>query len=416
MKSLVLVHYEDEIHLYGAGIAAPVRGAKRMKRTRRENGWVEEVEVYFEGLPGAIRDRQAEIERMLAQEGTRLRLEAFTGAEAVEARLERGTCEPAAWNSGDGTAALRLQLARAEAWQGAETVLPLSNPGGTGGSGGLVIYGHSDGSHWNYADIAGDSLAGSHPGAARLELENAGTTESLTSVIICVDAGEDPNQSGFMLEGEAASGGSRVTPAGCSGGAAQQVSATSTSGALLAWTLEPGLLERLAGRTVRPAARMAAPAAAGKVWVWWQVRSGPTVIWTSERDLLAGEALEELPALPLPPQALDNPSGLALELCGKTTGGTVTFSVDFVQFCPLDGWRRYRAAAPLPPGGTLVDDGVERRVYARTAAGETSGMSAAGAPLRLHPGRSQRVYVLHGGSADVPLRIKITHRPAWENL
>jgi hypothetical protein len=75
----------------------------------------------------------------------------------------------------------------------------------------------------------------------------------------------------------------------------------------------------------------------------------------------------------------------------------------------------------LPYGWALVDDGIEGVMYAKDANGKRLGSHAGyGSPMKLLPGRTQRLYFLHrqGAGCDIAhrLSVKVWYRARRRSL
>lgn len=422
MYRVSLVTPTEELVLRGLGTTAPIKDARQTAGAISGLEQVLAFEVRMEGLPADLRACQDALARLLrcAADGLDLQITPHSGAAALSARVLAAQIEAVGAGSHDrarGSLTVKLNLRCAAGWEAAEVELPLRQ-GGAAVSGGLSVMNHVDGGqgHLNYVDIAAGDLRGDAAGALRLEMTNCAAT-NLGDVWVCLNAWGSPADFQHILEGEAGTGGSVVMQGGCSGGALRRVSVSASESTLLAWALDQTQLAQCAGRVFRPLVRLAAAPVFTDVWLWWQVQLNGAVLWESPRDVLeSGKAVQELPPLRLLPGSIANPRPLEVCLRGVGAAGSYNLDVDFLQLCPLDGWRHYRAAAGVAPGETLVDDGFSGRVSTRASSGQALSHAVQGAPLLLPPGQAARLIFLHTGGVEDALMVRAFYRPRWKEV
>jgi len=423
MYAMSLTCGEDTLALYGA----PLRQARLAPPAASGPDEVQQaLELSFEDGPAAAQAWMERAGRLLAGERPQLAVQPEAGGPIYHTPLYAWR-----WEALDGMGAAlrggaRLALRRADWWQGPETALALSNPHGQAQDGGLTVYNHGDAGHANHAHIAGAGLAGDLPAACRVEIENPLAGQVFTHLYLALDAHPGAETFAPTLEGEqctlAAGGAAPTLDAACSGGAWQRAS---WSGAgetvVLGWELSGAQSAHCAGRVLRPLARFAAPPGPGSLWLRWLLSAGAALEYSPRALLTGGQALQALPPLYLP---AGQSGALQLYLLAQpTTDGSYQLDVDFVQLLPTDGWRQYCPAPDLGLGHqqTLVDDGAQERLYARSAAGNLAGYTALGPGVRLKPGVDQRLYWLCAGSggsapAGQQARLRVSYRPRWRQI
>lgn len=437
MDSLALLYGSRSLVLHGSGATPPVRGARRLPPAPlpgRDGTCTETIDVLLEGSPAALAGFVAAVESCLAR--AEYRTDPVRLALGVDG-------EPAPWqspvlggraaylDSGSsdrtrGMQTLRLALVRPDYWEGAEQWAPLSNHNGSGVTTGLQVENHQDDAHQNHVDVELGGVGGDLPAPARLELVHAETAPSRTITDLWMGAYLDSVHAppGVILEGESATtelATSVVAASTASAGFYRRVSWLAAGEVeLMAWTLSASLLGALAGRTVLPLVRFAAPFPAGDVWVQLRVQAAAGApAHTSEWVLLKpGLGLQELPAMALPPWQLPGdtlPALLNLSLhATRGTSGSLSVDLDFIQLTPMDCWRKFTSTVPLTYGTLLADDLPRRLCYTITAAGETVTHAAVGEPLIVWPGRNQRIHILHTPdpmAIDTRMLVRLAYRP-----
>lgn len=444
MHQILLRQDSTTLVLQGPGMAAPFRGARYAPGTGLAD---EPVELGLEGTPAEIEAALARLAWLMDEAarwygipgGQTVYLECTVteGGPAWRTPLAGGRVELMGIGPDQRLSArqgVRLRLARAGWWEGAEVELPLSNHSASRVTGGVTVSNHWDGQHEAWVDAAAADTAGDLPAPAHLvytslDADLTGTLWAGQNVT------SDPANLLAQLEAEDGAGLSGVT-------AAKLVDATASNGVFyrLGWTgeAETGLwrvslaesqMAMFGGRAFLPLLRLHTMLGAGEqVWSFLRV----TASWTggATEGVMDG-APGYLPTqaylcpcgpLSLPPwpvmageAAGEAPMTIGLELRAAAAGaGSHQLDLDYLFLLPLDGWRVYR---PLLKtwGPLLLDD--------NPALGTVKGQRAAqahaaeGPGLVVWPGRLNRYYFLaerQGGGGFAPscrATVKLSYRP-----
>lgn len=311
-----------------------------------------------------------------------------------------------------------LHLTRANHWDAAAAARPLSNANGARVCTGLRVYNHcdSDAGHQNYVDLAADDLDGAQPAPAVFSLDLGETPQRrVTEVFLAAGVGFSA-QPAHTLEAELGAPGAGVTSsvvadAAASNQAARQMGWTgSAARPLVSWDLDAAARAYGAGQALRPVLRLR-QSLAQTTYLRWKVTnavSGALWMQTHAVQAAAGHCLLPMPAVHLPGPLANGLAAAAvrLELWGEAPlDGAAALDLDFVHLLPAAEWTHVRSLGGTPQGSRLVLDGRTGRVFSQSAAGEQDSAShvLVGRPLRLQPGRPNRVYVLFecaGGAAE----------------
>jgi len=418
---------EERVYLHGSGMLAPVRGAIRQPVPQAlPDGRVEEI-ITVECKAGDIRTWINGLEWHLTQVNHGLARSYLwiipePGAAPVGARLLHGRYEALGNGSSDrlhGFQGVQLHLVR-DNWL-AEPVsgIPLQNANGVGNTSGLLVVNHSDGGeHINFADVVGDEVRGTQPTPARLVIDVGGPEVRRLGKIV-VGGGRDlwNTAGGFdhVLEGEAAAAGagctamSSVSNLSASSGLYQNLQWTAvTEVALYRWTISSERLAWLAGRGLRPVARLhnLPPANCRLRWKLLPADGSGVIDQSAQTTLDATSRLQILPAF-FPPvtssQALYQAFILEAWLeC--PTAGVKQLDLDFVHLFPLENFVYFQPVTGLTENHSLVMDWEYGECLSQSAeTGEkTITHSVTGAPLLLFPGRNHRIYVLYETNLGFP--------------
>jgi len=448
----------DVLHLDGASLQPPVRGCQyspgwaELRRgtpgdaasiTSRPSQGMEGERVQDElviqlesSTPSAFAAVIANLERHLAaaqlftERGLGapvwLGIQPLASEEPWRSRVYSGSLDLAGNGLPDllrGRAQLRLALIRRNAFEGGEVELPLTNRNGTRVTGGLAVANHADAGHENFVCIDGSDLGGDLPARLKLELTNTGSG-GLRNLTATVNAHSNPAGFNAVLEAETGTGGTAQSAADCSGGGYTLLNWSGPDEAeVLTWLVGAGQVADAGGNVFRYLVRLAQPVSSTDLWLKLRVRGGSDSAVLGETDwaaVRAGESLQELGPLPLPPGQL--PPGAAgmplqLALVARQPGaGGHALAVDSLALLALDGCRRYEALSILPPNGRLVDDPLGTVSSFQPGLGWLATHRAIGAPLALLTGRTQRVTFFQdvaGGLSpiDQGLSVRIWYRP-----
>jgi hypothetical protein len=312
-------------------------------------------------------------------------------------------------------------------WEGPEAQIPLTNGNGTDNITGLTVVNHDDADAGddNYVAIDGDDVEGDLPTPPRIEITNTYENETRAyRVFLGHNAYSDPENLTHILEAEDATGGTPTLDANDSGGNYNALSWEAiTETQLLNWTLTTEMLNALAGNYTHLVMRLHNATIYTNLWLRLRVKFETTTLWEGPQLLcVANQYLQDLGTVQLAPYLLGAGDlyPLHLVLYGtRAEAGTHVLNVDFLQVAPADGWRK------LQPKGygvgyevTLTDDMIAGALYTEgwATAGKAGHYLAYGPPIRLVPGRDQRLYFLHdtstGGAAIArTLAVKAFYRP-----
>lgn len=290
-------------------------------------------------------------------------------------------------------------------WEDVDLVeLPLTNGNGTAVTGGLGIQNHDDATagHDNYVEIDDGNALGDLPGALKIELTNTiGASQDYGNMWVGHNFGDEPLNR--ILEAEAGSGGVNTASAAASGGFYRALTVpTSYSAAIWDFLLSNTELDAFGGRPAALLARFQSSPTSG-ITMHWRLTNSSVEVYRSPEVVLGLSQLQLTGVLRLPPalRLMEDMSSLQLSLYARHASGT-TLNLDFVQLTPTDGFRRLYtlASSPsvsFPNGGVLgMDDSDgEDRLYWFDGGKYYPLWSAEGVPLRLEPGKTQRLYFLH---------------------
>lgn len=322
-----------------------------------------------------------------------------------------GTMEPgreALWWWADAAVEATLIWKRRFYWEGPEAELSLENTHGSG-AGGLTVYNHYDAGHENFVDVAGADVAGVLLAPARIEITNTyNDSARLYEVFIGHNVYADPSDLDTVLEGEDADSpaGAGTPNADCSEG---DYKATSTLAAaqasIMEWDLSSDLLGHCNGRWFRLLMRLQATDGTSGTDIQPKIKFALTVVGEGEEVRLnSSYELQDLGVVQLPPwlQGMDAEMySVTLCLYGRRASATGELGVDFVQLTPMDS---YRVLKPRGYGASygvrVVDDGIGGWLWTDGWSGDqrTGHYVGEGQPVRLVPGKDQRIYFLMANS------------------
>jgi hypothetical protein len=319
-----------------------------------------------------------------------------------------------------------LSYERENGFDGAEAQIPLSNTNAANNTSGLTVYNANDAygtapnKRYNWVNVPGASLAGDLPGKARVEIANTGAVE-VGDIWMAQNVYSNPLTFAHVLEGETSTLG--VLESGAysthSGAQGRQLNWSGTSlTKCFSWPLSTALLNAARGSNMRVMIKWNTPPS--EAFAQLTISGGLDALWTSPLVLLPPWDLAELATVHLPPYLIrvGDLYPLALNLYLRSTSApTNGCTVDFVQLSPVDGFRHYQHwSYSLPATTSLVDDGINDELYVQYPDGRLGSFTGIGEPLRLWPGRDQRLIFLAmsaSGICDVTrtLSIKLYYRP-----
>ncbi len=302
-----------------------------------------------------------------------------------------------------GSMALTLHVTRCNYWQAAEVQLETISPGGDDGLTGSTlelmeeISGEDEGLHVNAMVIApsvaepGPDL----PSPMRLEIKNIRADPvDIGHLYVSQNVNSECQSRSYCLDDADASGGESQSDADAYCGTYKACAFSDTAAAdLLTWPLADAFCQDCKGNFFRFILRLNADLAYTDLELKMQLRLSSTSSVVGETDWLAavpGERLQVFSAMRLPPYHLvdlANAAGLDLVLVARrSTLGSHTLSVDYLQLMPLDGWRHYRPLYALEQNWTLVDNGARGIVSSLDTSGkEQITHIAVGQPFYLAP-------------------------------
>lgn len=308
-----------------------------------------------------------------------------------------------------------LTVTRRPWWERASAELALDNGSGGGpATGGVTVYNHDDGGagHDNWVAIAGSAITGAVPGPVELRLTNTQNVNRAYSVHVAHNVLSDPANLTHILEAESASTiTSGATNAVATASNGSYVTSTVGSGAesrYFQWTLSTALLNAAAGNRFRVLARFhTAPSASLKARL--KVAFELTTLWEGQQFIPnagVGNFFQDLGIVRLPPALVGTGTlyPLYLDLYYELSGGG-SVSLDFLALLPLDGYRKLEPRGyGLAYNARLVDDMIEGYVYTDgwATSGKTPHYLGFGDPIRLWPGRDQRLYFYADKNTGVP--------------
>jgi hypothetical protein len=305
----------------------------------------------------------------------------------------------------DGTLLLDLAITRRYYWEGELAELPLANGSGSG-TGGRVVYNHSDeegygGEHENYVDINGDDVDGDLPTPLRLELMNLfDDSRNLAVVWIAENLTCAPATLPHVIEAEDADGAVTVADApAASGGywAQYDFAGEGVEQEAFRWTLSSALLAAAGGSRLQILGRWNTdPAHYYRLRLEYQnlvLWEGPVVA----PDPYLSVATMALGAPPLPPYGVPEAAAeidLTLRMIPITASGSIF--LDYLQVTPGDAFAQLRSTAyGAEYSDTVVWDAIEGRLYTEASGGNVSNWTRLGSvAMEAWPGRDVRLYFL----------------------
>lgn len=320
------------------------------------------------------------------------------------------------------TVEIAVSFRRMNWWDGPEVELELSTSSQGAATGGRSILNHDDGGsgHDNWVQIAAAQVAGELPGPCRVQLTNTvGASRTFTKMAIALNALSDPANFVHVLEAESRTSGGTVTAdVTASGGSVVTLAEASTTTVTLVWTLSAAQMQRSRGRSFRLLARIVGVSGNWSATPEVRAADGMTVLWRGDATMLPQlyGGLIDLGVLPLPPGGYSASFG-AVTLAVLFTGSGLA-EVDFLQLTALDGYRVLRCLRRCENNEAVVDDGMEMMAYVLSGTAVLPYVVAAGAPILLYPGLTQRLMVLaEDGQSPDPMGIaqswsvRVWHRP-----
>lgn len=402
--------------------AAPIVGCTYFPEapTRKDGAYAdvtESAEVVLRGTATQIRTGINTLEKLFEQAAQRqagqwqravyvqytpVDADAAWRSELLEGRVIWSS-DPGLRRLGDVTPTVKVAVfwRRRFYWEGAETELQLSTSNQGTATGGRTIKNHddSDAGDDNWVQIAANQVTGVLPAGARVQLQNTtGTGRMWRKLYMALNALSDPANFPHILEAEnRVSGGTVQANANASNGSQLQFTVAGSS-AVYTWTLSAAMLQYAAGRLFRLLVAVNAvsgTAPTGTATPEIRDASGTTTLWRGDAAALPGAVgLLDLGALPLPPGGYQTSNGYGALTLALMFTGTGTWTLDFLQLTPTDGFVLLGCATTVANSSYVVVDSIEDRRYVLTGASEYPYVTANGGGLMLWPGVVQRLLVL----------------------
>ncbi|MEA4812377.1 MAG: hypothetical protein VB108_07410 [Anaerolineaceae bacterium] len=302
---------------------------------------------------------------------------------------------------GLGTLGLKLTLRRKNHYESAETELPLTLPGGSSQTGGVLLYNHSDGHNGHHA-VAAVNTAGFHSGlpvSLRTELTNPYNGEPLGKVLlgllVCGVMGYFPK-----LEFEAEAAGSNTVPSASeSGGAYLPFSWSGNQWTTLFSCRISDVDAAILGATaLLPLLRLRErPAESGLQFRLRISAEGALLAQTMPVGLGVQGNLLQLPSLRLLQRALPGvelPAEMQIELqVISSAPGAHALEPDALRLLPQSGYLVFTALTGLAYGGKLMDDPIRGRCWGKLAGHELQSHNRFGTELFIPPSQYGRLFL-----------------------
>ncbi len=333
-----------------------------------------------------------------------------------------------------------ITIERDPFWEGPETQIPLTNGNGTNNTSGLNVFNCNDGigsapnKRHNYVQIADTAVIGDLPAPVRLEMTNQfNSSARLSELWISHNVYANPGSFQHVLEGESAialqGGITNQAVSGYSGGYVKEFVWTNANQIpLVRFELNTAYLNAANKRWFKVLGVFSSSAHQGnrlQLKIMFPVGTILTTVASAQEVLLSAGRIQELGEIQIPPWLLSSGdlAPVDLVLYGQKSG-TAYMGIDFLQISPIDG---YRVLIPRGYGAAyqvrIVDDGINQQLYTDgwSGGGKTGHYTSIGKPLRLIPGREQRLYFLQQGNtgdADITrvLSVKAYYRPRRSGL
>lgn len=414
-----------------AGSTTGIKGCTYFPRPGEGQTSVSETaEIIGSGTAAQIRSAANDIERLLdaarrrRKLGTGVRVFAeykpVTGDALYRSEVYDGRIlwsdEPGARRLNDTTPVAQYAIAwtRAPWWEGAETELAVSSYTEGAATGGRTLT--NDGIA-NYLSIASTQVTGTLPAPLRLNLLNPGAAADYRLFYIGNNAFGAVSSFVHYLQGEDAIAGygTDKASAACSGGNYNELSVGTTGAYAIAWTV-PATLTAAGGRWFRVIARLHGTVPSGitvRPSMWDE--DGLVMLWQGQATTLtAGQALQDLGSIPIPPGPYSTGYGpVRLLLWMESASGTQTVNVDVVDLLGVDAYREFlQAGYSVATNESVVFDDIEGQHYVLSGSDRAPLFVPRGEPLVVYPGVAQRLVVVwsRSTSGESPITYTFTAR------
>lgn len=320
---------------------------------------------------------------------SRWRAQVFDGLATLDSRMA------SRWKSG----ALRMQVAveREGAWDGTETAVPISNSNGTNVTSGLTVQNDNFTGHSNYMAVAGTVVEGDLPGKTRLEMVY---TPGGAYLMRDIWLGQSWHAPANLVHAYAMDGG---TP--------YSIPSQTTPTVLESLSLSAASVNAMAGQVVKGLIRRHLSTLSYDITYQMRLKSGSFTIFEGpavRTNTAVAYGVRDIGSIRIPPVPYTDGSldGLTLELAAwQTTGSTVAIYLRDFYLMPMDGFRYLALLKQVNTSERVIDDGIKGKTYQDNGAGANRLAAAGqvGEPIRLYPGKDQRIYFLsHTGTANIP--------------
>lgn len=282
-----------------------------------------------------------------------------------------------------------LIITRRYFWEGPETQLQLTSAGtGSPTTGYATIYNNDDASaNTNWFQVDSAQVAGVIPAPLKLEFVNtSGSTRTLKSVHLGNYVHMDPTTIDPIFRAD------QAAYTDTTFGTGEETS--------YRWLLPQALLNDTVGQYCRILVALSSlPAATSLARARLQNPDGVvyTDIVVGEQVKVAGEAILDLGAMPIPPGgALVGSNAFTyLALSMQAASGSDTIGVDWIQVMPAGHglYRQLRGVYPnagLTNNSLLIDDGIEGQCYMVSGTDNYASYRGIHTPLHVWPGVTQR--------------------------
>ncbi len=295
-------------------------------------------------------------------------------------------------------------------WLGPEAELPLASATQTERTGGVTVTGAANA---NYAHITAANVLGTRPAAVRLRITNSsGGGLAWRTFYVGANAFSAPGSADLWLLGsEATTGAAKSWTAG-------------VGHSTLTWLfpLSATLLGQAQGRTFRVLAAFDSLTSTANLRA--AVGSYIDSLYVPLRlgnERAAASKLLDLGEFPIPPGGYNSGnSGAALAITVRSAyAGSGT--LNFVMLMPTDGYRKLEQVGYTASSGVSIeDDGAEGRAYILDGTSRYTVVRATGDPLRVFPGRDNRLYILFDEGANFvagrQMTVQAWYRPVYDNV
>lgn len=452
----------EKIHLDGADIAAPVKGAHYSPGSGQRS-WddagrpviTEEIKIDLAGSYRLISDWISTLSALIVSMQFNSRhtvnrfMLCFLEPDAADANSQWSTYIQSAslWLDHNGLAQrslgqqlVTLRITRLDEWVFLGSTLTPYFPNGTAVAVQGYILNHADSTanHSNAVHITYPQILGDRPARLQFKLGINQAGHALGDVLMGCGCPDKNDQFSFFkaIEGEAFNAGADAAKtqynaiADCSNASYAKFTWSITTPAQIC--IEPSITGAFSkiwhGRPIKPLLRLQTARAYTDLYLKLKILAGATaaVVYETEWTLYQANAgFVEFPTLFAPPEGFTESNTLDIAIYGlKATAGAYDMSFDVLQLWPVDGgFRRLKALAYQAGTQFMVDDGRAGELYWASSDFSTTrpAIVGQGLPLACLPGRLNCLYFLNltGGTTwliDDQITLEIYHNVVKWNL